>query len=96
MSWTVSQMNVSVANVSNLGAMINDFIAKPVAGYWLMCQGCGKGSVELSMHKLLNPVTKLLKPSDDLLRPKKAKTPCGGQPKDYERQLGTSGGGRCV
>ena len=43
-----------------------------------------------------NLAMKLLKPGDELLRPAKAKARRGEQPGDYERQLGASGGGRCV
>ena len=50
----------------------------------------------LSKHRLLKPTTKLLKPGDDLLPQAKAKAWRGEQPRDYERQLGASGGDRSV
>ena len=38
-------MNVWIANDSSIGALIDDFIVKLVAGHLMMCQGSDRRSV---------------------------------------------------
>ena len=52
------------------------------------------------VHVIFNPrktsQTLIIKPGDEFLRLAKAKARRGEQPRDYEQQLGASGGGRSV